>query len=409
MSWLDQVKNDIVIRMGDGQEYRPKWKNPGRSKEFNFAQFEFPKQPGSLIDKAEPKGTLHSIEFSFDGDDHMDNADGFWKSADDPRNWVISHPFYGQLIVACTSLEQDNSDNNVSRFRATIMETISDDSPKMSVDAPDKISADKSATDEFYAQAFSVDVVPSPTDVITMRQNTAVLYQAGKKKVILTQNAEEYFNLFNTANAYITNASAEPLAAMRAIQAVINYPSIFQDSVYNRLKLFEGQIDILRINLDTMTDPSKKRIFQTYLGSIISSMAATASAPQDDDYKTRNQVIGVADRVLSAYNTYVADLDALQTPNGGELDSFIPDADSLMALGELIKYTLSNLLDIALDGKQERIIHVDADTNILLLASRFYGLTQDDDSAIDSIVESNSIGLNQLLGIKKGTPITYYI
>lgn len=409
MSWLDQVKNDIVIRMGDGKQYRPKWRNAGRSKEFNIAQFEFPKQSGTLVQKGEPKGTLHSIELSFDGADHLDDAEAFWTSADDTRNWVISHPFYGQLIAACTSLEQDNTDNNVSRFRATIMETISDDSPKMSVDAPDKISADKSATDEFYAQAFAVDVVPSPTDVITMQQNTAVLYQAGKKKVVLTQNAEEYFNLFNTANAYITNASAEPLAAMRAIQSVINYPSLFQDSVYNRLKLFEGQIDILRINLDTMTDPSKKRIFQTYVGTIISSMASTASTPQDDDYKTRNQVVGVADGILSAYNTYFSDLDALQTPNGGELDSFIPDADSLMALGELIKYTLSNLLDIALEGKQERIVHVDADTNILLLASRFYGLTQDDDSAIDAIVEANSIGLNQLLGIKKGTPITYYI
>jgi len=409
MSWISTINSDVIIRTGDGREHHPKWMNPGREKDYNVTEFEFPGLAGTLLDKQEPKGTKHSIELLFDGDDHLDLAQAFWESADDPRPWRVSHPLYGSLFVQCSSIRQDNTGYNISKFTLSIMETITEDAPRGTEDPVDKITFDKVTLDDTFANSFATNVVePSPTDVNVMSQNNSSLYAIGKKRVSITDDAEAYFNLFNTATTAINNATADPLAAMRAIQAVINYPALFQQSVASRLGLFQEQINLLRLNLATIKEPSKKRIFQSYGGALISSMATTSATPTDSDYQNRDQVFSAISQVSEAYNTFLQDLDSLQTPNGGDIDSFIPDADSIIALGNLINYTLANLSNIALDSKQERTIYLESDSNPVLLAHRFYGLDQVDANLV-YFINSNNIGLNEMLSLRKGRAVKYYV
>lgn len=408
MSWLDQVKNPMVIRLGDGTEHQPKWINASKAKEFNTAEFEFPDLDGTLVYRGRPKGARYNLEIIFDGEDHLDTAQSFWDSADDSRLWTISHPYYGSITVQPLNLNQENKDYNVSRFTATIVETITEDAPKTSVDPVDRVATDKENLDETFASAFETDVIPVTTDINTMQSNNESLYNLGEKRLSLDVDAEEYFNLFNTANAAVLDATAEPLAAARAIQAMINYPSLFTENVQNRLTCLVDQIDLLRINVETITDPNKKRIFQMYNGAVISAMTVAATTPQEGDYGNRDQVFTVVEQILSVYNTYLEDLDDMQTENGGDVDSFIPDAGSLIALNDLINFTLSNLFAIALDSRQERSFYLEDDSNAVILTHRLYGLDQAD-QAITDFMNQNEIGLNEILQIKKGRLIRYYV
>jgi hypothetical protein len=50
---------------------------------------------------------------------------------------------------------------------------------------------------------------------------------------------------------------------------------------------------------------------------------------------------------------------------------------------------------------------LEEDSNVIILAHRFFGLL-DDDSTIDQFIANNKIGLSQLMQVKKGTVVIYY-
>lgn len=408
MSWIEKVKNNLIIRTGEGSEFNVIWKGAIRTQEYNVAQFEFPTIKGTLVKRSEPKGMQYNIEFYFQGENNLDDADDFKTAAEDKRHWVLIHPFYGRLTVQPTTLTFDSTALNITRITGTVIETIVEDNPKTSADPKDKIARDKEIFDETAAVSFASNVDPSIQDVNQMTQNTAVSYAVGKKKVKLTVDSERYFNAFNTANAKILEATAEPLAAMRQMQVMLNMPALFADSVRNRLATLLDQFNLLRDTLEGITERHLKLIYETNQGSIISSMLLAVATPGEGDYENRSEVFAIVEQILGAYNTYIEDLDSLQTDNGGEPESYIPDPAGATQLNQLINFTLANLFNIALDSKQERSVILEDDTNVILLAHRFYGV-QPDDSTMDAIIQQNEMGINEMLHIKKGRTVKYYI
>lgn len=408
MSWIEKIKNNLLIRTGNGREYNVLWRNAARSQEYNVAEFEFPEIAGTLVRRSKPKGMRYNVEFYFKGENNLDDAEDFRISADDERPWILVHPFYGSLTVQPVSLNYDNTTLNVTRVTGSLVETITDDKPKTSDDPRDKIAAEKIVFDDTAAASFANNVEPEITDINQMNSNNSVVYALGKKKVKLTVDAEAYFNLFNSANAKILNASIDSLAAIREMQSVLNAPAFFVDSVRNRVDIFVNQFNLLRNTIVGIIDPNKKRIYETNQGSVVSSMLLTASTPQDGDYGNRNDVYATIETILDSYNTYIQDLDVIQTDNGGDPESFIPDAGSLIALNGLLNYTLSNLFNIALDSKQERTLILEYDQNPITLAHRFYGMQQDD-SSITAFMAQNEMGINETLQVRKGRILKYYI
>ncbi|KKN55744.1 hypothetical protein LCGC14_0579540 [marine sediment metagenome] len=406
MSWLDNIKTDLVIETGDGKKFTPNWLNASKAKEYNIAEFDFPEIAGSLIDRRKPKARKYNLEIYFEGDDHLEQSKEFEKSADDPRAWTISHPFYGRIIVHPVSLAFDNTAYNTTKITGIIIETITEDNPKTTVAPAEKIEADKEVLDTTFEDSFANDVIPDTDDINTLLENIKIFFNTGKN--IAAEASEEYFNLFNAANAAILNATAEPLAAIRAAQAVINAPALFVQSVKDRITVFVEQITKLISGINEILTPSNKKIHENNVGVALSAMALAASNPQEGDYDSRSKVLEIIDEITISYNTYLADLDILQTDTGGEEDSYIPDANSLIGLNNLMNFTLSNLFDIALESKQERSIILEDDSNIIILAHRFYGL-EADDSTMDSLMEINNIGLNEILNIRKGRKIIYLV
>jgi hypothetical protein len=125
-------------------------------------------------------------------------------------------------------------------------------------------------------------------------------------------------------------------------------------------------------------------------------------------YPTRVEIVETIEKILDAYNTYVEDLDSFQSDNYTSTDSYLPDADSLIQLSDLVAFTVANLFIIAASAKQERIIYLEDDTNLVMLAHRLYGLKADD-STIQQVIDENNIGGNELLQIKKGRKIVWYV
>jgi len=408
MSWIEDIQNDLIITTGDGNEFFPQYLNASRIREYNTSEFDFTNISGTLVKRKQPRGFKYSIEIYFRGDDHLVEAQSFLDSADDPRPWVMSHPFYGRKTVQPLSLTQDNTQYNLSKFTGTVIETITDDSPKTVIVPLDKITEDKEALDTVFDDSFVTDVIPDTDDINSLNENNDIFFNTGSEIISETSDSEEYFNKFNSASAAILEATAEPLAAINSIQTVINAPALFVASVDQRVDTFIEQITILGSFLDTLITASSKKIYENNVGVAMSGLALAASNQQEGDYENRPQVVAVVEKILDVYNTFIDNLDVLQTDNGGDEESYIPDAESLIGLNDLINFTVSNLFNIALGTKQERSIILEDDSDAINLTHRFYELDEADE-LIDEFIETNNIGLDEILDIKKGRTIVYYI
>ncbi len=406
MGWLDQINSAFVITTGDGKEFRPQWMNATKSDEYNVAEFNFIDIEGTLVKRRKAKGRRFNLEIFFQGDDNLDVSRDFSISSKDPRAWTILHPVYGTLIVQPLALAFDDTKHNVTKITGTVVETIVEDNPQAITDPVDKITEDKETLDATFEESFATDVIPSTTDKSTLSDNLNIIFNEAED--LAGEATEDYLNAFNSAEAAILDATKEPLAAITAINGVINLPAFFVQSVKNRIRSFKNQFDKLSEKLSSITEPSKKKIYESNAGIVVSVTALAVANPIEGDYANRPEVIDRIDEILAIYNAYIDNLDILQTDNGGTPESYIPDNESLTALNDLINFSVSHLFDIALNTSQERSIIVEKDSNVILLTHRIYGLDAED-TLMDQLIENNKIGILELLKIPKNRKILYYI
>jgi hypothetical protein len=308
--------------------------------------------------------------------------------------------------VQPTAINIDNSAYNVSKITTTVIETITEDSPKTTVPPEDQIILIKDEISEDLELV--VTATPSAADVDTMTATTQENFSNGVKIIQLSDEFENYNNAYNEALSAVNNAIASPVLAMRALNTMLTEPAKFTLSVKIRVDLLITTFNTLRGTIENIISLSGKQFFQNQATSVISSMCLSVATPLDNDFKNSVSALELIDKLLENYDLLIEDLDDLQTDNGGNTTSFIPDATIMSQLGLIMNYTISNLYNIALNSRKERSIIAEYDTNIILLTHRLYALDPSD-ANMSELIENNGWGLNHILQIKKGTRVVYYI
>lgn len=420
MSWIERAKNDLIIVTGDGKEWRPLYLNPSKGKDYNIAQFDFPNVKGSRVERGQPQGRKFPLEFYFTGEFCIEESENFEVSADDPRPWNISHPKYGEILAQPVSINFGDEKENACKITCTVIETIPDDNPRGTTDPVDRISNDHALVlGQLASQFGNLDIDVSGIQLFQESANE--VYNNAVPKIKLTVDAVEFSNRFQRAQAAFLQATAKPIEAAQAMNEMISYVAEFKiesaisivgdfsiNATKNRIQAFIDCYDSLIESKDTIDNRIGKIIFENNTGSIIASMCLASATPEEGDYSNANDVLTIMESILDTFNDLIEQLDSLQTDNGGAPDSYIPDFASLAALSNLVTFTVANLYNIALNSKQERSIICEKDTNLILLAHRFYGLTVDD-ATIVTLMRTNQIGLSGILKIMKGTRIVYYV
>jgi hypothetical protein len=411
MSWIDKVNSDFTIITGDKKSYKVNWINATKMKEYFISEFTFPDLAGSKVDRGQPKGRRYNLEIFLQGEENIETATQFEISADVLLPWTILHPLYGNILVQPVSLSFDNSQMNVTKITGQVIETIAIENPLTTANPVDQIGIQKEALDENFATSFTK--TPTSVDIETMKTTNKRLYKTTVPIIQIPDEVQAYFNLFNVANSAINNAAQSPVVAMRLAISVISAPASLTVNTKTRVSSLSGQFDSLRSNIkpkDTtaVIPVSTKQIYQSQGGSLISSMSVAASTPLVNDYVSMIDVIEIIELLLQKYNQYILDLDSIQSLNGGAVDSFIPDAQSLTQLNLLFNNVISNLFLIGLSSSQQRTIVLDKDTNIIVLTHMLYGLDKFDNN-INILMANNGWGLNQIIQIRKNTPVVYYV
>lgn len=403
MSWKDNL-NQVVFTIvtGDKKEYTPKWQSATKDVDYNTALFEFVNVEGTLVLRKKPKGRKFELEFYFDGENAVEIGESFEKSARDNRNWTVKHPFFGNFQCQPLSLKQDNTVLNISKFNVPVIETITKIYPSQNIVIVDKISEYAIKTNISQAQSFAGGEINKSV----LKENVNILDRTYSKIISSDSELVTFKKIVSDAVVAIDSAISTPLIIIRSIQAVINYPATIVQTVKSRFNTLNESLEGL-INSFNGTRADKFKI-ESLGGSIISSMTIASSTNITNDYDLRNDIVFQQSNLISAYNRYLAFLDSQQTVRADNNLSFIPNFTGINDLNTVLNLTVANLLDLIFEAKQEREFILEKDSNIILLTHRFYSLDVDDLN-IDKFMKTNNIGINEILNIRKGRKILYYV
>lgn len=403
MSWPIRVQDQMIITTGDGRSFTPLYIRTTRSREFNVTEFNFPGLDGTFVDRRRPKGVRYNIEIVFSGENHLEQAQDFDGSALDSRRWIIEHPLYGRLEVQPITLEFDDRNYNVTQINSAAIETNEEPGLISTVSVRDQVDIISEQTLSEGAVSFA----QKPASASALVLNNSI-YRASVINTIPIVDSEEYTNLFSAANSAANNVISAPSAAITAAQRLILAPARFKTSVQIKLDSLENQLQVLFGNVQTGDSVADKILFENSAGAVLCCMCVAAVNPQAGNYTTVDSVLIVIEQITTQFNTYIELLDTISTDSNNSPDSYIADYEFISNLVYLVDYTVSNLIAIALNAQQERVVFIKADTNVIELAHTYYP-NIDLDQALNNVMSANGWGLSSILGVSLGEKFIYYV
>jgi len=403
MSWQDDIENKVfTIITGDGRQYTPKWKNAVKSVDYNVSVFEFVNVSGSFVDRRKSKARKFDLEFYFDGENAVTIGNNFEISARDSRRWTVQHPFYGDIKCQPISLSQDNAALNCSAFKVPVLETLLQGWPKNDIVVTDELVSIQTVLNNNQI----IDLQTAGVNKIAMRATVNQSDSTYSKLIKKDSELAKFKKLVSNAIIVLDEAIFTPVEVLRDVQALINYPATITQTVLARINVIREAMESIFASFDG-SKTSKKHV-ENFAGTTLASLIIASSTNITNDYKIKSDVLSIQSLLLDAYNRYMAFLDSMQTDRADSSQSYQPNFNSINTLDSLVNIALSNLYNIAFSAKQERSFVVDKDSNPIVLTHRFYGL-DNADSNLNDFINQNNIGLNELLNIRKGRKIIYYV
>jgi hypothetical protein len=398
MSWQDQLNNvSLQITTGDGEVYLPKWLNAKKNVRFNTEGFEFIGVDGTFVDRKEQSGQQFPIELHFDGINCTEDAAKFLESAKDKRPWTLKHPFYGEILVQPISLSIDDSLYNDSVITGILWETIRTKFPEDVLVVEDVVGQLKADSDLLVSRGLTNKILSPDIGLITPAGNAITNIEKNYKNLaVLSEDAKLLKDLARTASGAAQNLLDDLDGYITATIALINFPFQIVQTLESKIEKVKDSIDEL-FSIFNQEDDQEQSLYESLATSSLTEFSRLVVVPESDDYNTRVDVLNTFDLLN---NTYVSVLENFDSTG------YIQDSDLALNLDLIINFSLSNLYEIAFEARQERIVNIEKDSNIVLLAHRYYG-TGDD--SLQEFIDQNNISVDEYLIVKKGREIIYYV
>ena len=406
MSWTDRI-NDIVFTIvtGDGKVYTPLWKNGETSKEFNAVIYDFINVDGSLVDRRKVRARKFPMVFWFTGEDNIEQADRFDLSANDNRAWLVKHPFYGDISGQPISISRNDTAYNVTEVQVEFWESIGGVLPKKTISIIDEVTYNFNNFKTISPIDYSSKVTLRPADVSQVTDVAGIINNL-ITKVLDDAHYADYQLAKNAMFAAIDTLILAPVEAISAIHAVLSLPAQFALSVSIRINLFKAILASIK-NLVPF-GRNNKAFYESCGGACIGAICLAAMYPITGDYVVRGDVATVVASLNDVYAGYLAVLDAAYVESTDPQNSFAASVETQTQLQGLVIDTIINLNTLAFNAKQERLVTLDRDSNLVLLAHRYMGLDADDTN-LETFRQINGIKNRELLVVRKGRQLKYYV
>lgn len=419
MSWIDRINNiTLKVITGEGSVFTPLYKNASKSRNMTASVFEFNDIEGSLIRRGKTSSLRFPFEFHFTGADHIDEAKRFDEASKDQRAWTVTHPIYGDILVQPININYDDSSQNDTVVTGDIFETIKDTFPESSIDVKESVLSLVDESISNLGDSFAEITTPSASLVATLGNTISQTTDSYKLAAVTDIDLQSVQNASNAALTALTNISNDPVTFMNRTAELMRTPARFYARIQDRIRIMNDSYDDLKLAITV--NVQNKLYFETATGVIVAGIAeasvletseiADDQAIEDNqivDYKTRADVISVADSVKNAFNNYTTDIGNNQSEIDATPDSYTPKQESINSVKEAVNEATGQLLQIAVQTRQERKYTLSKPMGLVMLVHRLLGTVED--TVIRNFAEANNILLSEWLQIPQGREVIYYI
>ncbi len=401
MDWEQRIQTKFNIQTGDGKLWYPLQKGGDKEREYNTSSFDFINVYGTLIDRKKPQGAKYNLVFYFEGANNIDQADEFEISCEDPRQWTVTHPFYGVILGQPLSIRRDDSYLNITEITVPFWESISPDYPFSNFSVKDNTRDLQIRTSNALAIS-ATDVSYEPVDI--QKQNASLQSMASELSTLADNSTyADFQNALNSGLQAIDNLLDGPLNAIQTAQNFLDLPATYIRAVEGRVASYENILNRLKDSIETVAD---KKYYEAMGGTVLSLISVVLLSPITGDYILTSDVEYYFNKLGVLYKEYQEKLDDLVVSVYDVTNTYTPDATAQQELATLMNYTIANLYEFSFGTKRQRIVVITKDTNVILLTHRYLGLDSSDEN-IDTFIDTNNIKFNELFSIKKGREILY--
>ena len=398
MSWKDNIETiEFELITGDGKSWFPKWTNSVKNVNFNTEGFNFVGVQGTYVAREKQQGSQYPIEIYFDGEDHLDVAYNFDISSQNKNTWTINHPIFGQIVCQPLSLSYDSSGLSYTKITGTVWETLTEKYPRQtqnvvksvgqwylevqSIVLGKKTVESETVESEIKVGELNSKSISSATQSISILNNQySLMPQTNEQSVWLK-------NKIRDCSSSVQELIQYPIRFLTQLQQLIEFPFQVEQNIVSKVNELKTALD----NIINIGDLSLFESISSALFSFANYVSVNSTFGKSKDvYDTVVLLQQMQQSILSFYET----------------NNFIPDFELSQKQDLIFNVTIANLYEIGLTSKQERSVILEYDSNPISLTHRFYGFS---DVNLDRFVSENDLTIEELMFIKKGRLVLWYV
>lgn len=421
MAWQEDVMFNIRIVTGDGRHWEPLMKNPKFDLNFNAVPVQYNDIRGADVKRGEVAYKIYRMTIYFQGDNNLKDMRDFMKSSENRSRWTIFHPYYGEIKCHPDKVAVNNSSDNVSIVSLTVYETI--DFEKREADERSR----KSDAEEGI-NSTSNDLINNGAENTYGRQNSQTSKTAtdniSQAYDIASATDQDKLNIVEAINKFQTKLNTigtKPVEYFELLAYLFRTPTRYMNTITNRMEVIKGAYINFKLAYNGATEKDYKQYFENAAGILVLALAEASIIPQSEiakeqdiefdgvekEYETRSGVLKLIESINETYNDYVDTLNTFYSEKDNQAGSYYPSYKTINSLNKSIKLITSTLFSIAAGAKQERNQYIANDKSLLVAVNEFYGKV--DKNTIMSFVANNKLSGKELLLIKGGKTLKYYV
>lgn len=404
--WQEKLNREIQITTGDGSVFECLYQVSSKTLEFNTAVFEFINKKKSFVDRRNPKSRKMTLEFIFQGDDHIEMSERFEKASEDSRFWVVNHPSYGIIYGHPLSIEFTTASLNSTEIVVEFVETITDEAGITESNFSKENPIDKyNELTENATQAFQENNVLTGEDRKSFVQNITDISNA-YQSLYYGEEMQEVQQRIRQVSQAVNAVVANPERFVRDLYSFVGYIADLKTSIFQKIDTCEQ----IYADFKSVIEQSSggRKYFESSGASLVGTMALSILNITDVSSFSRKNLLSIAERVNNLYNDYMQTLEENEVKYENYKNTFALDFTVQNSLYSLVVFSIYRLMNLIYNARQERILELEKDSNIIVLTHRFIGLDENDQN-IELFRGINEIKNKNLFIIPKGTKIRYYI
>jgi prophage DNA circulation protein len=413
MSWQDRIA-EAAFTSVSGRRFTFDFTDVSRNLDMKGTPFNFVDADGTYVQQFGKTGRRYPLKMIIWGDDYDQAANEAEDILSEQGVGVLEHPTYGtvNVVVIGPIARRDDlvEQANQAIIQVELWDTIGVVFPSAQDDPTSNVLASIDAYNAAASNTFNEALILERV-IDEKRLENSVLSAVGSVKagldfVASTQEdvKKQFDTIFQSINSGIDLLVADPLTLGFQITQLIQSPSRAFTDIQARLDAYSGLLTSLiggeNNVVNTISVETNNQFHSTdlFASTIVSSYVTSVV---NNEFETKIGALTAAEFLIDQFNELVVWRDdnfvALEQLDTGESYQQLENAISLAA---------GFLVQISFTLKQERSIVLVKDRTIIDLAAQLYG---EIDERLDFLIDSNNLSGSEILELKKGRKIVYYI